>query len=87
MADNLDILRLQINQQNQVLEQYRTEMYNATLRFNLLQKILEDRGVLVKGEFDSRWPQYLRSDIGVVGPDGMMDGSLKVSKYWEKRAA
>jgi hypothetical protein len=51
------------------------------LRFNLIVKILEEKGIILQGEFDKRWPVFLKNDIGVPGSDGLMEGSLKVSFY------
>jgi hypothetical protein len=69
-------------QQGQILDQYRGSIYTAELRFELLLKMLEEKGILVKDEFNKRWPLYLKNDIGVIGPEGVMEGSLKVS-FWE----
>ena len=74
-------LNLQVNQMNQILEQYRANMFTTELKFNLVLKMLEEKGILAKGEFETRWPQYLKTDIGVVGQDGIMDGSLAVHFY------
>jgi hypothetical protein len=81
MADNLELLNLRINQQTQILEENRMAMYTHELRTALLIKMLEEKGVLVAGEFDKRWPLYLKNDVGAMGSDGLMDGSLKVAKY------
>ena len=81
MPESLENLSLKTNQQNQILDQYRVNIYTAELRFNLLLKLLEEKGILVKDEFDKRWPMYLKSDVGAIGPDGMMEGSLKVTMY------
>lgn len=43
--------------------------------------MMEEKGVFAEGEFDKRWPLYLKNDIGMVGPDGMMEGSLKIHFY------
>ena len=84
MADNLEMVNLRLNQQIQILEQYRADIYNANLRMELLQKMLVEKGIMVKDEFDKRWPQYLEHDVGTIGPDGKMSGSLKVSLYGMK---
>lgn len=78
-AIELGILRS--NQQQQILDQHRVTIYNNELKFNLLLKILEEKGVLVKDEFDKRWPLYLKNDIGVLGPNGRMEGAMKVTFY------
>ena len=81
MAENIELLSLRINQQTQVLEENRMAMYNQELRLALLIKILEEKGVLVAGEFDKRWPLYLKNDVGAMGPGGVMEGTLRVSKF------
>ena len=80
----LDQIRLQMSQQAQVLEQYRVSIYNLELRLGLFIKILEEKGILVKGEYEKRWPIYLKNDVGVTGADGVMEGSLKVTFYGEE---
>lgn len=81
MAESSELMSLRLGQQGQILEQYRAESYNASLRFTLLLKMLEEKGVMVKGEFDTRWPLYLKNDVGVIGPDGVMEGSIRVTIY------
>ena len=82
MADpNIELTSLRINQQQQVLEQYRVNIYNMELRFKLLNQMLEEKGIMAKDEFEKRWPLYLKNDIGVLGPNGQMEGSLKVTMY------
>lgn len=56
-------------------------MYTTELRFNLLLKMFEEKGILVKDEFDKRWPIYLKNDIGAIGEDGVMQGNLRVTMY------
>lgn len=85
MAESIEILSLRQGQQGQILEQYRSGAYNSDLRFTLLLKMLEEKGVMAKGEFDTRWPLYLKNDVGVVGPDGQMEGSLRVTFFGEKK--
>ena len=81
MAENIEMLTLRTAQQGQILEQYRSEIFNLELRQTLLVKMLEEKGILSQGEVDVRWPQFLKSDVGVVGPDGLMEGSLAVRFY------
>ena len=83
MADSVEVLSLKTNQIAQILDQYRKNMYQLELRYNLLQKMLAEHGVFAEGEFDKRWPQYLQKDVGMPGPDGRMDGYLKVTFYNE----
>ena len=72
------------NQHQQVIDQYRVAIYNSELRINLLIKMLEEKGVMVKEELNQRWPLYLKNDIGVLGPNGRMEGELKVTMYGDK---
>jgi hypothetical protein len=84
MPDNLELLNLKVTQLGQIVEQYRVDMYHMGLRTDLLHKILEEKGVLVKDEFNKRWPVYLENDIGVINPNtGIMSGSLKIRLYGE----
>jgi hypothetical protein len=77
----IDMLMLRTLQQQQILDQYRVAIYNLELRFALLIKMIEEKGVMAKGEFDTRWPVYLKNDVGVIEPDGRMAGTLKVIFY------
>jgi hypothetical protein len=81
MSDSPDVLSLKMAQVTQVLEQYRLNIYNLELRITLLNKMLEEKGVLAIDEFEKRWPLYLKNNVGVVGPDGVMEGSLRVHFY------
>ena len=85
MAETLEMLTLRTAQQGQILEQYRADIFNLQLRQNLVVKILEEKGTLAQGEFEQRWPLYLKNDVGVVGSDGIMEGSLRVSWYGESK--
>lgn len=79
--ENTEILTLRQAQQGQILDQYRVSIYNLELRHGLLIKMLEEKGVFASGEYDKRWPLYLKNDVGVVGPEGIMEGSLRVIFY------
>jgi hypothetical protein len=81
MADNLENIKLQMSQIGQIVEQYRTSIYTMELRHNLLVKMLEEKGQMATGEFNTRWPLYLKNDVGVIGPDGAMQGSCVVHFY------
>lgn len=81
MADNLDTLSLKTNQMMGILDQYRMNLFNQDLRLNLLVKMLEEKGIFAKEEYAKRWPIFLKNDVGVVGQDNMMEGSLKVTHY------
>lgn len=80
-GESNELLSLRSAQQNQILDQQRVSMYNLDLRLNLIIKLLEEKGIFVSGEFDKRWPLFLKNDIGAIGPDGIMEGSLKVHFY------
>jgi hypothetical protein len=81
MPESLDVLSLRTGQLAQIQDQFRYDVYNLQLKLDLLIKMLEEKGHMVKGEFDKRWPTYLKNDVGAIGPDGMMEGSLKVTFY------
>jgi hypothetical protein len=78
---DLELLNLRTAQQSQVLEQYRMNIYTMELKWNLLLKMLEEKGVLARDEFEKRWPLYLNNDVGAIGPDGAMEGSIKIKFY------
>jgi hypothetical protein len=81
MSENLETLSLRTAQQGQILEQYRSSMFQSELQFKLLLKMLEEKGIFAKGEFDTRWPLYLKNDVGVLDQNGTMEGSTKVTMY------
>lgn len=84
MSDNLELVNLKIAQLGQIVEQYRVDMYHNGLRADLLHKILEEKGILIKDEFNKRWPLYLENDIGVINQaTGVMSGSLKIHMFGE----
>lgn len=78
---NIDLLSLRVGQQGQIIEEYRLNLYNQELKVSLLIKMMEEKGVFTVGEFEKRWPMFLRNDVGVVGPDGVMEGVLKKTFY------
>lgn len=80
-AEDLERLNLRTAQQSQILDQYRMSIYTLELRINLVIKMLEEKGLFAPEEFEKRWPLYLGNDIGAIGPDGVMEGSLKVHFY------
>jgi hypothetical protein len=84
MSDSPDVLNLKVAQISTVLEQYRINIYNLELRFALLAKILEEKGIMVSEEFEKRWPLYLKNTVGIVGENGIMEGSLKIH-FWGKQ--
>jgi len=81
MSEDLERLNLRIAQQSQILDQYRMNIYNLELRINLVIKMMEEKGVFASGEFDKRWPLYLSNDVGAIGQDGVMEGSLSIKFY------
>lgn len=81
MAESTELLSLRTNQQSQILDQYRGNIYNLDLRVGLVIKMLEEKGIFASGEFEKRWPLFLKNDVGVIGPDGIMEGTLKIHFY------
>jgi hypothetical protein len=81
MPESIESLTMKIAQQGQIIDQYRNSIYKAEVRFELLIKMLEEKKFFAKGEYGTRFPIYLKNDIGVIGPDGVMEGSLKISLY------
>jgi hypothetical protein len=77
----IDTLMLRTLQQQQVLDQYRVTIYNLELRSALLVKMMEEKGFMVKEEFEKRWPVYLKNDVGILEPNGKMQGILSVKFY------
>jgi hypothetical protein len=77
----IDALMLRTLQQQQIMDQYRIAIYNLELRFTLLVKMVEEKGLMAKEEFDKRWPVYLKNDVGILEGDGKMSGSLRVTFY------
>lgn len=84
MAENNELLTLKTNQQSQILDQYRGNIYNLELRVSLIIKMMEEKGIFTQGEYENRWPLFLKNDIGMVGPDGKMEGTLKIHFYPEE---
>ena len=81
MPESVETISLRTGQLAQIQDQFRVELYNLQLRFDLLIKMMEEKGMLVQGEFEKRWPLYLKNDIGVMGPDGMMEGRCMINFY------
>ena len=81
MAENIEVLSLRANQHDMILDQYRSNIYTMELKFNLLIKMMEEKGFLALEEFDKRWPIYLKNDVGIIGSDGVMEGTLAVRFY------
>lgn len=82
-GESTELLSLRSAQQNQILDQYRLNLYNIDLRINLLIKMMEEKGIFIAGEFEKRWPLFLKNDVGAIGPDGVMEGSLRIKFYEE----
>jgi len=68
----------------QLIDRLRNSTNEDDLKLSLLIKMLEEKGVIAVGEVDKRWPQYLKHDVGAIGPDGKMSGTLSVRFYNEK---
>jgi len=81
MAESIESLSIRIAQMTQILDEYRINIYTMDQKTQLLIKMLEEKGIMAKDEFNKRWPIYLKNDIGILGPDGMMDGNLFVRFY------
>jgi len=81
MSDDSNLINLKLNQHNQVLDQYRMNFFNLELKCNLIIKMLEEKAIFSAGEFEKRWPLFLKNNVGVAGPDGSMEGSLKITFY------
>jgi hypothetical protein len=81
MPNDTELLNLRLSQQTQILDQYRLNLYNMELKIGLIVKMMEEKGVFALGEFDKRWPLFLKNDVGVLGPDGVMEGDIKISFY------
>jgi hypothetical protein len=77
----LEMSRLAGTQTEQTMDQYRMNIYQEGLKFNLLLKMLAEKGIFAQEEFEKRWPLFLKNDVGVLGPDGRMEGTLKVTMY------
>lgn len=81
MPNDSELLNLRLSQQTQILDQYRLNLYNMELKIGLIVKMMEEKGVFALGEFDKRWPLFLKNDVGTLNPDGSMEGDLKISFY------
>lgn len=82
-AQALEMAVLRDNQQQQVIDQYRMAIFNLELKVDLMVKMLEEKGIMAKDELNKRWPLFLKNEVGVIGPDGKMEGNLKVTIYGE----
>ena len=80
-AQNLEMGVLRASQQQQIIDQYRVEIYNSQLKMDLLVKMMEEKGIMAKDELNKRWPLFLKNDVGVLEPNGRMEGSMKVSLF------
>jgi len=68
----------------QILDEYRVTIYTMEQKQALLIRMLEEKGMMAKGEFSKRWPVFLKNDIGVLGPDGLMEGSAKITFFGQE---
>ena len=85
MTESPESLSLKIAQVSGILEQYRVNIYNLELRLSLLVKMIEEKSIFAIEEFERRWPLYLKNTVGILGSDGIMEGSLKVHFFGENR--
>lgn len=86
MAESVESLSIRTAQMAQILDEYRVTIYTMEQKQALLVKMLEEKGMMAKDEFNKRWPIYLKNDIGILGPDGVMDGSVKITQYGQEGA-
>jgi hypothetical protein len=84
LKKEIETNNLRFTQIQQTIEQYRSNIFNLELRSNLLTKMMEEKGLFAKDEFQKRWPLYLRNDVGVPGPNGIMDGEPKITFYGKR---
>ena len=75
---------LNLSYHKQLVDRLRIQNYHQDLRIKLLVKMLEEKGIMASDELEKRWPLYLKKDIGAVGQDGIMEGTLKVTFFNEK---
>lgn len=80
-AKNIELLLIRTNQQQQIIDQYRTNIYTLELRSGLMQKLMEEKSIWAKDEFEKRWPIYLKNDVGIVDQNGNMEGNLSIKFY------
>jgi hypothetical protein len=74
-------LGLGYQQQQGINEEYRRQIFFLEHKVNMLCKMLGETNVMAKDAVETRWPLYLENDVGVVGQDGKMKGSVKVTFY------
>jgi len=86
MAESVESLSIRTAQMSQIMDEYRVTIYTMEQKQALLVKMLEEKGMMAKDEFNKRWPIYLKNDIGILGPDGVMDGSVKITQYGQEGA-
>jgi len=81
MPETIENLTLRLAQVGQINDQYRASIFISEQRFVLLTKMLEEKGLFVKDEFERRWPLYMKNNVGAIGADGVMEGTLRVNFY------
>ena len=84
MAESVESLSIRTAQMSQILDEYRVNIYTMDQKMQLLLRMLEEKGIMATDEFNKRGPLYLKNDLGVLGPDGAMEGSLKVTMYGQE---
>lgn len=78
--NELDEIKLHMVQQERQLSDLRARCNNLAHNMAVVHKILE--GTVVKpGEVAERYHSYMRYEVGCVGADGRMAGSLMVHRY------
>ena len=81
MMNNTDHLDNLVFQNDHTIGIYRGNLEMLRLKISLLRTMLSQRGILPYADFDRRFKQHLRNDVGVVERDGIMQGSLKIKFY------
>jgi hypothetical protein len=84
MPESIESLSVRLGQMTQILDEYRVGIFTLDQKLSLLIKMLEEKHLMATGEFDKRWPIYLKSEVGILGSDGVMEGSLKVTFYGQE---
>lgn len=81
MSDDTQNIKIVINQLIQQNDVIRKELDAATLRHQLLVKMLTDRRVFSFGDFEANWPLYLWHEVGYPNQNGQIKGALRVTHY------
>ena len=76
MANDLQIVEL-----NNAISKLRHDLYQESLRTELLLKLLYQYKVLPNHALLNNWQSYLWNEIGAPNQFGQMKGFLKISHY------